>query len=302
MISVMGATGHTGKGAAERLLDKGAKVRVLSRSADHVAPFTQRGAEAAVAVATDAGALTRAFRGAEAVYAMVPPDLQSNDPLGHYRTVGEAVAKALEAAGVKRVVLLSSLGAELPSGTGPIAGLYLVEERLRKIPGINLLILRPGYFMENHFGSLGLIRAQRMNGGGLAPDVPFAQIATHDIGVAAADALLAGTFKGVTVRELLGPRNLSMVEATRIIGQRIDKPDLKYVQFPDDAFRAGLIQAGLSKALADLFVEMCHAINTGKVRSLEGRNLNNTTPTTFESFAETLAQAWRAQGAGSASK
>jgi len=296
MIVVMGATGNTGSVVATRLLDRKAKVRVLGRNADRLAPLTRRGAEAAVADVTSADSLTPAFRGATAVYALVPPNYRSPDPLGHYRGVGDAIARAIEAAGVRRLVFLSSLGAELPSGTGPIQGLHAVEERLRNVPGLDLLILRPSYFFENHFGSLGLIKAQGVNGGALAPDAAFPQVAAEDIGAAAADALGAGDFSGVSVHELLGPRDLSPAEATRIIGKAIGKPDLAYVQFPDEGFIAGMEQAGFGRPTAELFVEMSRALSGGRVRSLEGRNARNTTPTTFEAFVEKkLAPAYRGQ-------
>lgn len=294
MIVVIGATGNTGNAAAGRLLDAGTKVRAIGRTAERLAPLTARGAEAAIGTVTDAAFLTTALRGADAVYAMVPPEYNAPDLLAVYDKVGEALVRALDAAGTRRVVFLSSLGAELPAGTGPIVGLRGVEQRLKALPEIDLLILRPGYFFENHFGSLGLIKAQGVNGGAIAPHVTFPQIATRDIGAVAADALLQGDFKGAVVRELLGPRDLSMAEATRIIGAKIGKPHLEYVQFPDDAFIGGLVQAGFSKGVAQLFVEMAQAINAGKVRSLEGRNARNSTPTAFESFADSLAQAYRA--------
>jgi len=295
MITVMGATGNTGKPVVLKLIKEGCQVRALSRGLDKLKPLTEQGAETLSGDVSDAAFLSRAFAGAEAAYVLIPPLYQADDLLAYQNRVGESIRKALSASGVRHVVFLSSLGAEQSTGTGPIVGLHLIENRLREMPGLNVLLLRAGYFFENHFGSLGLIKQQGINGGAIAPDVPIAQIATRDIADAAASALLERDFSGVVVRELLGPRDLPMAEATRILGAKIGKPDLKYVQFPYDAFAGALLQIGFSANIAGLFAEMSGAINAGRVRSLEGRNGRNTTRTTFEAFADTLAAAYKAQ-------
>jgi uncharacterized protein YbjT (DUF2867 family) len=295
MITVMGATGNTGRVTAEALLSRGEKVRVVGRDAGKLAGLVARGAEAAVGSASDAAFLARAFAGAETAYTLLPPDMGVPDLRAHQDRVGEATVQALRQAGVKRVVFLSSVGADLPAGTGPIAGLHAQEERLRKL-GAAVLLLRPGYFFENFRSSLPMIRHQGMNGGAIAPDVKMAMIATRDIGAAAAAAIAARDFTGVEVRNLLGLRDLSLAEATRILGAAIGKPDLAYVQFPYDAFAAALVQAGLTPDLARLYAEMARAFNDGIVKVAGGRTAASTTPTTFESFAKELAAAYAASG------
>jgi len=293
LVTVMGATGKTGKVVAERLLAAGVQVRAFARSAEKLASLTKAGAQAVIGDVKRAADLTAAFRGADAVYAMVPPEYGAPDVLKHYEVIDGAIASAITESGVKRVAYLSSLGAELPSGTGPVVGLHQGEEKLRGLPGLDLLLLRPGYFFENHFGAMGLIKSQGVNGGATNPDVPFVQIASADIGVIAARALQARDFSGVSVRELVGPRDLSMSETTRILGAKIGKPDLKYVQFPDEGVVAGLKQAGFSENLSRSFVEMSHAFNERKVVTHQPRTPANTGTTTFESFAEIWAQVYK---------
>jgi uncharacterized protein YbjT (DUF2867 family) len=294
MFVVMGAAGHTGRVLAERLLEKGERVRVLGRSEEKLKALKDRGAEVMVGDAMDAAYLARAFQGADAAYTLMPPEPGASDFRAYQDRLGEATVKAIQASGLRRVAFLSSLGADLPAGTGPIAGLHAQEERLRNIPGVDVLSLRPGYFFENHFATLGLIKSQGINGGATAPDIPMVMIATKDIGEAAAQALLKPNFRGFTVRELLGPREMTMAECTTIIGKQIGIPDLQYVQFPVDAFVGSLVQAGLGHSLAQLYGEMTQAFNAGKIRSLEGRRPSNTTPTRFEDFAVTLGNAYRA--------
>lgn len=292
LVTVLGATGKTGGVVSERLLAAGVQVRAMGRSADKLAGLTRAGAQPVVGDVARASDLVAALRGADAVYALVPPSYAAPDVLEHYRQVNDALAAALVESGVKRVVYLSSLGAELPSGTGPVVGLHRGEEKLKALPGLDLLLLRPGFFYENHFGSLGLIKAQGVNGSATAPDVPVVQIASRDIGEIAAQALIESDFSGVTVRELSGPRDLTFVETTRILGTRIGKPDLKYVQFPDDGVVAGLKSAGFSESVARSFVEMSHAFNEGKVRVHQPREPATTGKITLESFAEAWAQAY----------
>ncbi len=292
MIAVMGATGNTGKRVAEILLGRGERVRVIGREAKKLQPLVKKGAEAAVGDATDAPFLARAFAGADAAYTLLPPDLGAADLRAFQDRVGGATARALRKSGVRHVVFLSSQGADLAEGTGPIAGLHAQEERLRPL-GMNGLLLRPAYFFENFYGSLGLIKEQGLNGGAIAPDVKLPMIATRDIADAAAAALATRGFSGVVVRDLLGPRDLTLAEATRILGEKIGKPDLKYVQFSYSDFAGALVQMGASKDAARLVAEMSRAFNEGRIRPVGGRTPASTTPTTFESFAETLAQAYR---------
>jgi uncharacterized protein YbjT (DUF2867 family) len=295
MIAVMGASGNTGKVVAEELLGRGLKVRVLGRDAKKLQALASRGAEVATGDAADPAFLARAFAGAESAFTLMPPDLRAPDFRAYQDRIGEATAAALRQSSVKRVVLLSSVGADLPSGTGPIAGLYAQEKRLAGL-GVDVLSLRAGYFFENLYASLPLIRQQGINGSAIAPDVKISMIATRDIGAAAAAALAAKDFHGFQIRNLLGPRDYTLVEVTRILGAKIGKPNLAYVQFPYEAFSAALEQAGLSKDLARLYVEMSRGFNDGIVKPVGGRTPASTTPTTFEAFASELAAAYAAAG------
>jgi uncharacterized protein YbjT (DUF2867 family) len=293
MFVVMGASGHTGRGVAETLLGLGKKVRAIGRSADRLSAFAARGAELATGDATDAGLLAGAFAGAEGVYAMVPPDYRQPDPRAYYSRCGDVIAEAVRRGGVQRIVFLSSLGGELSGGTGPIAGLHDVEKKLGDL-GADLRILRPGYFYDNFFSALPLIKSRGVNGGAIEPNAAFPMTSTADIGAAAGKELAYGTFQGTSVRELLGPRDYTMAGATRILGKEIGKPDLAYVRFTDSDFVNSLVASGFSEGVAASFVEMAAALSSGLIRSHQGRTPNTTMPTSFETFANALAAAYRA--------
>jgi uncharacterized protein YbjT (DUF2867 family) len=290
----MAATGRIGKRITEQLLKANLKVRALGRSENKLSQLNNAGAETFAGEAGDAGFLADVFRGAYAVYTLLPYNPEESDYYAQQSRVGEAVIEAVRRSGVRHVVFLSSVGADQPTGTGMIESMHAQEQRLRKLEGTNVLILRPGPFFENLYGLLELIKHEGISGDSFLPDLPLPMIATRDIADAAAEALKTRKWKGLVVRELLGQRDISFAEVTRIIGQRIGKPDLEYVQFPyADAVNA-LTQFGFSENIATLEVEVARAANEGRIKSCEGRNSENTTPTRFEDFADELARAYQA--------
>lgn len=298
MFVVLGASGHTGDVVARNLLAAGQKVRVVGRSADRLQNLAAKGAEVLVADAADASALTRAFKGAEAAYVLIPPNPTSNDFRAFQDRVSDAIAVAVQNAGVKNVVSLSSIGADKASGTGPVVGLYNLEQKLNRIDGANVLHLRAGYFMENTLPQVAVIRMLGSLAGPIRPDLKLPVIATRDIGTAAADALLGLEFRGKQTRELQGQRDLNYVEVASIIGKAIGKPALGYVQAPDDQLRAAMTQMGMSANFVGLILEMAGALNSGHMKALEPRSAANTQPTSFETFVqEEFAPAYREQAA-----
>jgi uncharacterized protein YbjT (DUF2867 family) len=286
MYVITGATGNTGNVIARKLLAQRQTVRALGRSADRLRPLTAEGAEPFVCELTDATALTKAFSGARAVYAMVPPNMTSSDFRADQARITDAIAHAIEQAQVKHAVSLSSVGADRSEGTGPVAGLHYLEQTLNRIPELNVLHLRPAYFMENTLAQIGIIQTMGITAGPLRADLSLPMIATRDIGAAAADAFAGLNFNGKQTRELLGQRDLSYSEVATIIGNAIGKPDLNYLQLPDEQLRAAFTQMGMSANVADLILEMSSALNSDQMRALDQRSAENTTPTSFETFVE----------------
>lgn len=284
MIVITGATGNTGKPAAEALLTKGEKVRVIGRDAKKLEPFVQKGAEAFVGSAEDATSMARAFEGAKAVYLVLPADITQPDMRAYQERVSDSYAAAVVNARVPHAVVLSSIGAQHAEKTGPIVGLHNLEQKLNGIAGLNVLHLRPGSFMENLFMSIAPMRSMGVLPGGLSGDVPLPWIATKDIGTYAAGRLVARDFSGSSTQELLGQRDITMKEAASIVGKAIGKPDLGYMQVPFMMLEPALVQMGLPKSTAALMIEMWKAGNAGLVAPQEQRSAKNTTPTTLESF------------------
>src|ERR1035437_368323 len=137
MYAITGATGNIGSQAADILLAKGVKVRVIGRNAARLQRFVEKGAEAAVGDLKDSAFVTGAFTGASAVFAMIPPEFTARDFRVYQNEIGTNIANGIKNSGVRYVISLSSQGAELPVGTGPIKGLHDQEERLNRLEGVN---------------------------------------------------------------------------------------------------------------------------------------------------------------------
>jgi uncharacterized protein YbjT (DUF2867 family) len=190
---------------------------------------------------------------------------------------------------VKHVVNLSSIGAEQPSGTGPIAGLYRQEQRLNKLSGVNILHLRPSAFMENNFFSLPVIKGQGVNGSAAPGDIPLPTVATQDIGEKAGELLDHLNFKGHEVFDFTGPREYSSKEVTAALGKAIGKPDLAYVQFSLEDVKKGLLGSGLKPRMVDLMIEMYKAGGEGKLHPTQPLTPERRGKTTIEEFAKGFA-------------
>jgi uncharacterized protein YbjT (DUF2867 family) len=279
---ILGASGNTGSIIANFLLSKGKKARVVGRDVERLQRFVRKGAEAFTGDMNDAALLTKAFSGARAAYLLLPPITSREDQ----ERESDALAKAVTESGLRYAVHLSSYGAHVPKGTGPVAGLHSSEQKLNAITDLNVLHLRAAYFMENNLAAISMIQEMGTFGHALLPDLKLPMIATRDVGDYAAQRLLDLDFSGKQTRELLGERDLSMTEATAAIARGIGKPDLRYEHFPDDLVRQALTQMGFSPKKAAVYIEMFEAINAGLLAAQEPRSRENTTPTSFEKFVQ----------------
>jgi uncharacterized protein YbjT (DUF2867 family) len=279
---ILGASGNTGSIIANSLLSAGKKVRVVGRDSGRLQRFVDKGAEAFTATLSDAAALTKAFSGGRAAYLMLPPAKSREEQ----ERDSDNVAKAVKESGLRYAVHLSSYGAQVAEGAGPVSGLHSSEQKLNAIEGLNVLHLRAAYFMENNLAAIGMIHQMGILGNALLPDRKIPMAATRDVGDYAAQRLLHLDFSGKQTRELLGERDLSMTEATEVIARGIGKPDLRYQQFPYDQVQQALTQLGVPPKGAAMYIEMYKSINAGVLVPLEPRSRENTAPTSFEQFVQ----------------
>jgi uncharacterized protein YbjT (DUF2867 family) len=287
---ITGATGKIGKVLSKELLAKGQHVTVTARNAENLKELVDLGAVALSGDVTDRDFVIKAFAGADAVFCLLTPDIFSSDVRKCQDQISDNYFEAVKANNIKNVMILSSVGAHLRNGAGIVDGLGYLEDLFLQLKDVNVLNLRPTYFMENTLGLIGIIKQMGIAGGPIAPDVKFPVVASKDIGVVAAQRLNDLNFKGNTIEYVLGPRDYSYAEMTAIAGKAIGMPDLKYVQFPYDDAVKGMAASGFcGDDGARLMVDLAKALNNGTLQGGHQRTPENSTPTTYEQFSEIFA-------------
>ncbi|MDQ4141003.1 MAG: NAD(P)H-binding protein [Bacteroidota bacterium] len=289
---VTGSLGHISKPLAEKLIQAGHQVTIISSSAERTSEIEKLGATAAIGSVEDTAFLTQAFAGADAVYTMVPPTISAPDWKQHIVNVGKNYAKAIKANEVKYVVNLSSIGAHMPEGCGPVSGLFFAEQALNELENVHVLHLRPGFFYYNFLANAGMVKHMGIIGGNYGPDTKLVLADTNDIANAAAEALLNLSFTGKSIQYIVSDERTTHEIAT-VFGQAVSKPDLPWVDFLDQDTLGAMVQNGLPEEVAKNYTEMGAAIRNGEMAA----DYNQQKPiplskTKLEDFAPAFAQAY----------
>lgn len=265
---VLGVSGNTGSVVAQTLLDQKQPVRVVVRNAQKGEVWKQKGAEVAVADVEDQAALTKAFAGATGVYVLIPPNMQSEDFIARGKRIADGVTAAAKTTNVPHVVFLSSIGAQFDSGHGPIRTVHYFEKKLREA-GVVSTFVRASYFMENNLNALAVVKSQGILPVFADPTYSLPMVASRDIGLTAAKALLEGA-KETTVIELSGPREYSVNEVAVALGKTLGR-EVKTVVAPLEQLVPALKGMGATESTARLYEEMYRGMAVGKL-SWEGGN------------------------------
>ena len=286
---VTGSLGNISKPLTEKLVAAGHSVIVISSKAEKVAPIEALGAKAAVGSVEDVAFLTKTFTGADAVYTMVPPNFGADDWKQYIADIGENYAEAIHGAGVKYVVNLSSMGAHMPKGCGPVSGLFFVEKALNGLDGVNVKHLRPGFFYPNFSANAGMVKHAGIMGGNYGEGATLVIVHPDDIADVAAEELQSLSFKGKSVRYIVSDEKTTHEVAT-ILGSAIGKPELPWVNFKDEDTLAGMLQAGVPEEVAKNYAEMGSAMRSGEMVSDYLKNKPATFgKTKLEAFAPVFA-------------
>jgi NAD(P)H dehydrogenase (quinone) len=223
MYTIIGITGQVGGAAARALLKDGKKVRAIVRDKAKASSWEAAGVELAVASLDDAAALESAFRGAEGVFAMVPPYFAPAAGYPETRGIVAVLRRALEAAKPARAVYLSSVGAHHSNGLGLITQSHILEQEMKSLPMPNAFI-RPAWFMENSQWDVAPARERGEINAFLAPlDRPYPMVATEDIGQLVAKTLQQ-EWSGNRYLELEGPRRYSQLDAAETFARLLNRP------------------------------------------------------------------------------
>lgn len=263
---VTGSLGHISKPITTALVNAGHEVTVITSKHDRTKDIQALGATAAVGSLEDVAFLKKAFAGAHAVYTMVPP------PAGpvsnwkqHIAQIGKNYTEAIRENKIKYVVNLSSIGAHMKDGAGPVSGLYFVEQSLNTLADVNIKHLRPAFFYYNLMSMIPLAKNMGIIGNNFSKATrEFVAVDPSDIAAVAVDELLTLKFTGHTV-DYIASDEMTTDEIAAALGQAVGKPDLKWVEFSDEQALQGALQAGLPEEIAKNYVEMGGALRSGEM-------------------------------------
>ncbi len=275
-IIVTGSLGNISKLLTEILVAQGHIVTVVSSDVKKQAVIKEIGAIPAIGSISDTAFLTNTFKGADAVYTMIPLSFTEPD-LGNYlRRIAQNYAEALKEADIKRVVLLSGWAANLVRGEN--------IEDIFDCLNTSVTIMRPGSFYTNFYQSMDLIKGKGFMGkfltlrysglwalltgktgllmGNYGGDDRIVFVSPKDIADAVAEELLLHP-ENTTIR-YVGSEEMTCNDAAKVIGAAVGKPWLKWVLLSDKEMLKGLKMAKVPEKLAETLVEMQAVMHSGK--------------------------------------
>ncbi len=291
---ITGSLGNISLPVTQNLVKAGHQVVVISSNANKKEQIEGLGAEAAIGSVRDVAFLQSAFEGGDVTYLMIPSDFSVTDYAAFQLEVADKYLQAIQASGITRVVLLSSIGAHLRKGAGPIDALGYLEEKLSEIPGLQAKILRPSYFFNNLYAQIGLIKNAGIAGsnfGGTEEKLVLAD--TDDIAKVATEQLLAPFTQAQTITYISSDeRHPSEIAA--VLGSAVGKEGTPWILFSDEDAYNGMLQAGLNESFAGLYRDMGQALQNGTMQEDYWKNRGEIKSTfKLEDFAKRFAGAYQ---------
>lgn len=265
---ITGSTGHISKPIASNLVKAGHEVIIITSKEDKVKEIESLGAKAAVGSVEDPAFISQAFTGADAVYLMIPPNIATTAWREYQNKVADNYVAALDANKmmISHAVVLSSIGAHMGNGAGPVDGVADLEKKLAALPHLHVRNLRPSYFFYNLFAMIPLIKGMNIMGSNFGnTDEKLVLTDTDEIAAVATEELLGLNFTGQTVRYIANDeRHPSEIAA--VLSEAIGKPGIPWVSFTDEQALGGMMQGGLSQHIAEGYTQMVKAIRDGEMQ------------------------------------
>lgn len=289
---ITGSLGNISKPIAEKLIKAGHDVFIISNNAGKAQAIKDLGAHALTGSVEDASFLAESFKGADAVYLMIPPKWDVTDFLAYQKQVVINYVEAIKKSNVKHVVALSSIGAHMGTGAGPVDGLAFLESKINELQNVHAVYLRPSYFYLNLLSMIPMIKNAGIMGSNQPGDFKMVLVHTSDIADVAVDKLLDARFKGKEVVYISSDEK-TWDEIKHSLTKSIGKENIPWVEFTDEQSLNGMLQAGLPETIAKAYTNMGEALRSGEMEADYWKNR----PATFgkiklEDFAKEFAAAY----------
>lgn len=263
-IIITGSLGNVAKPLAEQLIAEGHDVTLVSSNESKKGEIENLGAKTAIGSITDLNFLIETFKGNDAAFLMTPPNMGFENIVENTINAGKNYAEAIKQTGLRRIVMLSSIGVESPIENGPIKGLHFIEKFYNELENTSVTYLRAGYFYINFFNDIPLIKNTGIIGGNFSANVEIPLAHSKDIAKSAAEELVKNT-EGKNIKYAVSDVR-SGNDFAKVFGNEIGKPELQWVEFKDEDSLNGMLQAGLPQEIAELYTEMGRGIRTGVVQ------------------------------------
>lgn len=261
MIVITAPTGQIGHQVLDTLLDAGQAVRVIARDPARLSARARERAEVVQGSHSDPQVLAEAFKGADSVLWLVPPNPATDDNLAHYLDFTRAACDAIRAQGVKRVVGVTSLGRAYGKPAGQLSDAFAMDDTIRST-GVAYRALAMPFFMENLLNQAQALKTQGMFFLPNAADRTLATVATRDIAAAAARLLADDSWSGQNTVPVISPDVLSPDGMAQVLSEVLGQP-VRFQQVDARTHKETMMQYGMSGAFAQSLVDMASAQNDG---------------------------------------
>lgn len=283
MFTITGITGQVGGQLARQLLAEGLPVRAVLRDAAKAPAWAERGCEIALAAMGDEQALGRAFAGAEAVFVLMPPVFDPSEGFVETRANIAALVGALRQSQPKRVVALSTIGAQAAQ-ENLLTQLQMMERAFAVLP-MPVAFLRPGWFMENSAWDIDGARLLGVVSSFLQPlDKPVPMVATADVAAAAA-RMLREQWSGRRVVELEGPVRITPEALAATLGSVLGR-EVHAQPVPRTTWEALFRSQGMANPVPRM--RMLDGFNEGWIEFEGGAGKSSKGDTTLETVLRGL--------------
>jgi uncharacterized protein YbjT (DUF2867 family) len=287
MIVITTPTGTIGRQVLDTLLDRGEPIRVVVRDPSRLPAPVRASVEVVHGSHGKNHVVNEAFAGADAVFWVVPPDPHAASVEAAYVDFTRPACDAFTAHGVTRVVGVSALGRGVTANAGLVTASLAMDDLIAST-GVGYRALTMPSFMDNILRQIRTISTQGVFLSPITGDRKLPTCATRDVAAVAANLLLDDSWSGQGSVPLLGPEDLSFNDMARIMSEVLGRP-VRYQQVPAEAFKATLIDRGMSEAMAQGTVDMLVAKDDG-LDNAEPRTPQSTTPTSFRRWCEDVLE------------
>lgn len=288
---ITGSLGNISKPIVETLIKAGNTVSVISSKEENKSKIEALGAKALIGNVADKQFMEQSFQNADAVYLMIPPNWATTDWLGYQQEVADNYIHAIKANNIKHVVQLSSIGAHMRKGAGPIDGLAYLETELEKLENVNIKLLRPSYFYYNLFAMKDMMKHASILGGNFGGEEKIALVHTSDIAAVAGNYLKELNFTGKSVQYIASDERTSS-EIAEVLSHAVNKPNTPWIVFSDADALNGMKQNGLSDTIANGYVQLGKSLREGLIQADYWKNKPELGKIKLEDFAKEFAGAY----------